>query len=525
MLKNIFFTLFIFLIFENNLKAQDSILSYSNNSFQTTTNARTNGDYIRLPNLSPLFQSNGIHVGDTFTIQTWFRVTSLTRNWQRIFESGTPSGSTFLNTISIGVSGDGVSGNVWYGLGSTNKTSPTARVEVNTWYHIALVYNGTQAVLYLDGTRVIEPFTQTLTSNQQSTGLPLAYIGHSLLPQDSSTSGQFRDFRIYRIARTPEQIAADIRIQVLPNTPNLYYYLPLNQDNIGQTIDIANDTKIPNSSTAIGALRDSFSTVISQNNGTGAKYRYDSSLQRIYGTLNTVLATGEKIQYSFDSGSSVTSWRNVDTVIGRNWVATLRPSFQGGQIRVQSSLNTRTFTPYNVQYALSKLMYSQNGLDTVNGNNEFGYSVKPTIAGGADTFWISSGLVSGISIDSNLGIIRWNKKSLSRRSYTLEITAKNKFGSTTRNYTLILDTILSNFTYIPNVKTQSFGVADSSNTPSINYGINVPTYSIDSSINGISINASTGVIHWSATTLVGIYNIKVRASNNISTKLYISINN
>lgn len=72
---------------------RDSVLYLSNNSFEATTNASgSNGDYIQLPALGALANGN-------FTIETWFKVTDVTRSFQRIFEAGTGNSN---NILSIG---------------------------------------------------------------------------------------------------------------------------------------------------------------------------------------------------------------------------------------------------------------------------------------------------------------------------------------------------------------------------------------------------------------------------------------
>ena len=105
----------------------------------------------------------------------------------------------------------------------------------NTWYHIALVYDGAQARLYVNGaliTTTDKPagrvFTLAVTLNIAGSGM--TWFVNSCM---------FSELRIWNVVRTPEQLK-DNEYVVDPSTPGLLHYWRMDE---GQGREFANSVK------------------------------------------------------------------------------------------------------------------------------------------------------------------------------------------------------------------------------------------------------------------------------------------
>ncbi len=97
-----------------------------------------NNDYIRAPNL---LSSN-----QPFTAMAWIKATETTSSWKSVFGEGCSGFDLTINyaTIKFGRNCGGANGRFYDG--------PT--ISANVWYHLAIVYDGTNVDLYKDGTRI-----------------------------------------------------------------------------------------------------------------------------------------------------------------------------------------------------------------------------------------------------------------------------------------------------------------------------------------------------------------------------------
>ena len=152
--------------FENNLTFQDG----STNNFAITRTGVVNPSlntpfsggvggsekydgstgYLTIPRNTAF----DISTGD-FTIELWFNTAIANSNYQRVFSinniSGGQTGSTETVVFEIGSTGiiiSAYSGTTGYGA-----TTPTA-LSINTWYHLALVRNGSTFTGYINGANV-----------------------------------------------------------------------------------------------------------------------------------------------------------------------------------------------------------------------------------------------------------------------------------------------------------------------------------------------------------------------------------
>ena len=475
---------------------KDTILYYSNNSFQSNTIAFSSaGDYINLPTLN---------LDSNYTVETWFNLNAFSgTNYPFIYSFGTWSNGLILQenrTLSV---------KSW-GLEALTGHPLTAGV----WNHLAVVVKGRNIKLYVNGVLVNDnpALGNTPTNNNTFINNRIGNGQDVTNTSLSTTVGQYRDFRIWKKARTTAEIQATYKTNVELGWDSLYYNLQLTKNNIVATSNIPTNTSINNASKWFGA-QNATSTIISQG-GTGAKYNYDSSNQKLYGQIKDTLLAGEKIQISIDSG---TSWVNVDTTIGTNWVATVPTRFKWGRIQARSNINASRVFAHYVFYFTPSITYSLNNVTDTSGTT--GESVLPTVkTSGTTKYYITSGSNAGIQIDSNTGKISW-LSTLASGTYNLVISAINEAGPVTTNFSLTISNILTITYNQDTVVLVNYGTAGNSNTPVKTGGNIAATYSFSSTtpaVSGITINSSTGVISWSNTAPVGTYTFRVIATSVIN---------
>ncbi|MCX8480783.1 MAG: fibronectin type III domain-containing protein, partial [Sediminibacterium sp.] len=302
-------------------------------------------------------------------------------------------------------------------------------------------------VLIFSGTNIGTPVS-TYTTN---------YVARQNDGSQAPTIGSYRDFRIWRKERALSEIQSTYRVSVLPNSDSLYYYLPLDEK-LFITKNIPNNTMLTNYATSVGALM-ATSTIISQNNGTGAKYIADTNNQRLSGTYTDTLKAGEMLQVSYDSGIT---WKTVSYALNNNWYDALTSIFNGGLIKVRSVINgvltNRIFADF-IQYIKPTAPIIGNAVSNEGGKALVNFALPIKLGGGIINYKViskpenitSSGLVSPIEVTG----------LTNDTSYTFKVVAINEAG-----------------------------VSDSSE--SSNIVVPVPTFTINTSVNNGSI--STGPI-------------------------------
>jgi gliding motility-associated-like protein len=150
-----------------------------------------------------------------------------------------------------------------------------------------------------------------------------------------------------------------------------------------------------------------------------------------------------------------------------------------------------------------------------------GASGIPFIDNGGEipVFTIEGITPEGISINPSTGNIAF-ANSVQVGVYPLIITATNSKGSINAPFELtVVGLKPSNLAYTPNVIVTDFRTEVASVIPTVNMGGLPVTFSLLGTVpTGISIHPQTGVITSSSKTVEGIYNLIVKASNEVGSE-------
>ncbi|MDO9390741.1 MAG: LamG-like jellyroll fold domain-containing protein [bacterium] len=176
-------------------------------------------DYIAVPHNEKLVLTNQA------TFETWIKLSTI------------PSGPKFICTRSTYYGNPGgYKFGLWGGTmrllwGNTNTTyfdvTSTTSLTVNTWTHVAVTFSGSTVKWYING---ILDKTSTVTAyelNQTSDSLILGKLNEP--NYNYSFCGSLDRFRIWKVARTQAQIAANMNSVVAPGTSDLVAQYTFNQ--------------------------------------------------------------------------------------------------------------------------------------------------------------------------------------------------------------------------------------------------------------------------------------------------------
>ncbi|MCL5281370.1 MAG: PA14 domain-containing protein, partial [Planctomycetes bacterium] len=139
------------------------------------------GDFVDCGNAAPL------NIRDEITLACWIKIASFTRNWEAIIAKGDNSyrmsrSATTGNSIHFGLNGP-TGGNL-----NANKI-----VTDNEWHHVALVYDGANKIIYLDG---IED-ARVASTGQISVSTYNLHIGDNSQQANRGLKGVVDDVRLY----------------------------------------------------------------------------------------------------------------------------------------------------------------------------------------------------------------------------------------------------------------------------------------------------------------------------------------
>lgn len=211
------------------------------------------GNALDFNNLDYVDCGNSISLKPTnvLTIEAWAR--------PRITEPLTSSGIIFS---------DGNEADTGISLSITTGNIPTARIEIsgdvktvsgsavtlNTWVHLAIVFNGSSLILYVNGSPTTTSFGATaLLSNDNNFyigGAPLLTVG------DRSFFGDIDEVRFWHAALGQATIQAWMNKPVTTSHPdydNMVSYWNFDDGTIGQTFGTCDDSKGTNNGDNNGA--------------------------------------------------------------------------------------------------------------------------------------------------------------------------------------------------------------------------------------------------------------------------------
>lgn len=161
----------------------------------------------------------GISV-ETYTIETWVRMSKLNKNNQAIFNVRANNevyvrfgdANSPYNYLQVKAHGDG--------------GTETARDwNTNQWYHLAIVYNGSELIIYRDGVRVAGKQVPAPKGGMVINGLQMISSSSTYFPAECAMS----QVRFWSYARSEAEIQNNMFFEVNPKNPNLIGLWPLDE--------------------------------------------------------------------------------------------------------------------------------------------------------------------------------------------------------------------------------------------------------------------------------------------------------
>lgn len=142
---------------------------------------------------------------NAISICTWAYITQ-SQNLQMFINRATGSapGNEWWSLNLSGMAPRALIGNT---TSVTNVIGATA-LQINTWYHLAFTFNGTNIILYQDGA-VIGTGTRTMTFSADTSGIVVGANAQGANDTNIQefTQGYLEDMRLYNRVLTPNEIA------------------------------------------------------------------------------------------------------------------------------------------------------------------------------------------------------------------------------------------------------------------------------------------------------------------------------
>lgn len=174
-------------------------------------------DIVNLPSAI----TGGLGNSQVLTVEAWVRPTT------------TFSGSIVSNHLGgatqFALRQQGNRYDFFVGLGAHQIFSPVGSATINTWQHVAGVFNGTSIKLYINGALVT---TSTITSYSLPMSMNLCYIGNN--GYSEAFTGDIDEVRIWRRALCDAEIQNNFNGQLSSPQNNLFAYYQFNQGLGGQ---------------------------------------------------------------------------------------------------------------------------------------------------------------------------------------------------------------------------------------------------------------------------------------------------
>jgi sugar lactone lactonase YvrE len=194
----------------------------------SSINAATNnslhfdgGDYVELGG------TNNLNFTSAMTVEAWIKVDAFDKAWQTIASKGDNSWR-----FSRAQSGNVVEFAITKSGGSNFVVTGNKSVNDGKWHHVAAVFGSTYINLYVDGALDAQG-TGSATTIAQSTYK--AAIGYNTQQTDRKWKGNIDELRIWSVARTADQLRANMHKNLAGSEDSLKAYFKLDQGTAGST--------------------------------------------------------------------------------------------------------------------------------------------------------------------------------------------------------------------------------------------------------------------------------------------------
>ena len=165
---------------------------------ESSSDSSGGGHYFRLGAIN----LGALSAGAGFSICTWFALDAVA-NWARIFDLGLLPFSPTRNNVALSRRGVSTELVIYYGCGSTTFSFPDPIVN-GEWRHVCAVNQGRNWSFYDNG-EISMSLTAACSLN--SVLLTSNFIGRSNYNNDRLMIGRVDEFRIYRRALLPSEVA------------------------------------------------------------------------------------------------------------------------------------------------------------------------------------------------------------------------------------------------------------------------------------------------------------------------------
>jgi len=181
--------------------------------------------------------SSSFDLPGSFTVEGWFEISAFTSGWEAIVTKG--DGAWRIQRYNT-------TDNLDFGTnGLTNQDlQGSTNVNDGNWHFFAAVYNGSTKTLYVDGhVDASSPVTGTLSTDTYA-----VYFGENAQMTGRYLNGSLDEVRIWNIARTEQQVRADMFTTINGGQNGLLGYWQFNEGS-GTT---AADSVSGNNGTLVG---------------------------------------------------------------------------------------------------------------------------------------------------------------------------------------------------------------------------------------------------------------------------------
>lgn len=157
---------------------------------------------------------------ETYTLEAWVRMSYLSRNNQAIFNVRANNelyirfgdANSPYNYLQVKAHGDG-------------GTDTDRDWNIDEWYHVAIVYNGSELVIYRNGIRIAGKQVPVPKGGMIINGLQMVSSGSSWFRAECAMS----QVRLWNYARSEAEIQNNMFFEVNPKNPNLIGLWPLDE--------------------------------------------------------------------------------------------------------------------------------------------------------------------------------------------------------------------------------------------------------------------------------------------------------